>query len=247
MSYPTILRLGVIATVLVAWEVSARLFGDPLFVCPPSLAVAALGRILADPGIDKALLLTLGELAAAFVIAVAVGTFLGLVLGLHGFTRGTVYPIILLLYAVPQATVLPVFVLLLGIGPATKITFGVTHGMFPIAIAIVGSAQSANRALAKTAHSMGATGFQVLRYVVFPHIVPSFFTGMRLCMAGVLLGVILAELYASSANIGYYARAFAETFKPPELFALVGLLSAMAIVFNELCRLAERHFRRWQG
>ena len=40
-------------------------------------------------------------------------------------------PIILLLYGTPQITILPLFILYFGIGPASKIAFGVTHGIFP--------------------------------------------------------------------------------------------------------------------
>ena len=75
--------------------------------------------------------------------------------------------------------------------------------------------------------------------------IPSFFTGMRLGMTAVLLGVLLAELYVSTAGIGFYTRLFAESFSPPELFALIAVLAAIAVTLNELCRMAERHFSRW--
>ena len=69
---------------------------------------------------------------------------------------------------------------------------------------------------------------------------PSLFTGMRLGMTLTLLGVILAELYVSTGGIGYYTRLFAENYDPAPLFALIGSLAAIAILFNELVRLAER-------
>ena len=34
----------------VLWEVGARLFGDPLFICPPSAVVLALGPLSVRPG-----------------------------------------------------------------------------------------------------------------------------------------------------------------------------------------------------
>ena len=43
-----------------------------------------------------------------------------------------------------------------------------------------------------SARSMGANRWQVFRWVVFPHMVPSFFAGMRLAMTNVLLGVLVA-------------------------------------------------------
>ena len=60
---------------------------------------------------------------------------------------------------------------------------------------------------------MGAGCTQILQHVIFPHMVPSFFTGLRLGMTGVLLGVLLAELYVSTAGIGYFTSTF--TPEPP--------------------------------
>ena len=68
---------------------------------------------------------------------------------------------------------------------------------------------------------MGASRWQVLRYIVFPHMIPSFFAGMRLGMTGVLLGVLLAELYVSTAGIGYFTTLFTQNFDPTRLLGLI--------------------------
>ncbi len=64
-------------------------------------------------------------------------------------------------------------------------------------------------------------------------------------MTAVLLGVLIAELYVSTAGLGYYTRHFAQSFSPPNLFALIAVLAAIAVTLNELCRIAERRFSRW--
>jgi NitT/TauT family transport system permease protein len=94
---------------------------------------------------------------------------------------------------------------------------------------------------------MGATRSQIYRRIVFPHLVPSLFTGMRLGMTATLLGIILAELYATRKGIGYFTSFYAESFEPHNLFALVALIAAAAIILNELLRRAETHFSRWRG
>jgi NitT/TauT family transport system permease protein len=69
---------------------------------------------------------------------------------------------------------------------------------------------------------------------------------MRLGMSGVLLGVLLAELYVSTAGIGHFTTMFTETFKPNLLFGLIAMLAAMAIALNEIVRRAENRFSRWR-
>jgi ABC-type nitrate/sulfonate/bicarbonate transport system permease component len=241
-----VVRLGVVALMLIAWEIAARWFIDPLFISPPSRVLLSLGTVWHTNGVPAALRLTLFELAVAFAIAVVIGLTVGLAVGLRPFARRSLMPIILLLYGLPQITILPLFILYFGIGPASKIAFGVTHGMFPIMIAIVAGVQNMKPILLVSARSMGASRWQILRWVVFPHMIPSFFAGMRLGMSGALLGVLLAELYVSTAGIGHFTTMFTENFDPTKLFGLVAMLATMAIMLNEIVRRAETRFSRWR-
>jgi NitT/TauT family transport system permease protein len=100
--------------------------------------------------------------------------------------------------------------------------------------------------LLSSARSMGASQAQVLRHIIFPTMVASVFTGLRLAMSLTLLGVILAELFVSSNGIGNYTQIFAETFKPASLYALILVLAVTAVVLNELVGLVESHFSRWK-
>jgi len=244
---PWIARLVVIALALLLWEIAARWFVDPLFLSPPSRVVASLGALFETRGITAALETTLFELATAFVIAVATGLVLGLAIGLQPFVRLSFFPIVLLLYGMPQVVILPLFVLAFGIGAASKIAFGVTHGIFPVIVTVVAGVQNLKPILITSARSMGANRWQMFRYVIFPHMVPSFFAGMRLGMSGVLLGVLLAELYVSVAGIGYFTTLFTQNFDSARLFGLIGVLAAMAIMLNALVRRAENHFGRWRN
>lgn len=244
---PAVARLGVIIVLFVIWEVSARWFVDPMFLSPPSRAISSLAPLLRSPGVAKALTVTLWELSVAFILSVAIGLAVGLTVGLHCFSHRSLLPIILLLYATPQVTILPLFILYFGIGPASKIAYGVSHGIFPIIVTVVAGVQNIKPILLLSARSMGASRGQLFRWVIFPHMIPSFFTGMRLGMTAVLLGVLLAELYVSSAGIGYFTRRFTESFDPTKLFGLVAMVAAMAIVLNEIVRRAEVRFGRWRS
>jgi ABC-type nitrate/sulfonate/bicarbonate transport system permease component len=244
---PVIARLGVVGAILVAWEAGARMFGDPLFISPPSRVFVAMSHLVRDKDVVAAVTLTCWELIAAFVLSVIFGLFVGLIVGMHRFTRGSIYPIILLLYGMPLATVLPLFVIIFGIGAASKIAFGVSHGVFPIILAVAAGVQNIKPIFLTSARSMGASRRQMLFSVVFPHMLPSLFTGMRLAMSAVLLGVLLAELYVSQAGVGFLTSMYTQTFQPQNLFALVAILAAIAVALNELCRASERRLSRWQA
>jgi NitT/TauT family transport system permease protein len=244
--HPGVVRLGVVAALFVVWEISARYWVDPMFLSPPSRVIGSIQSVFETRGVPAALRITFWELAVAFAMSVAIGLVVGLGVGLSRFSRRTFMPIILLLYGTPQVTILPLFILYFGIGPASKIAFGVSHGIFPIIVTIVAGVQNIKPILMVSARSMGASRWQIFRWVIFPHMIPSFFAGMRLGMTGVLLGVLLAELYVSTAGIGYFTTLFTQNFDPTKLLGLISVLAAMAIVLNELVRRAEVHFGKWR-
>ena len=247
LRHPGVTRLAVVVVMVAIWEIAGRYWVDPDFLSPPSKVLLGLGSVLATEGVPAALLQALYELGVAFLLSVIIGIAIGLTVGLNRFIHKSFMPIILLLYGTPKVTFLPIFVLLFGIGSASKIAFGVMHGMFPIMIGVAAGVQNLKPILLVSARSMGASRWHVLRYVIFPHMIPTLFTSMRLAMTTVLLGVLLAELYVSTAGIGYFTTAFTQDFDPTKLFGLVSMLAVMAVALNETVRRAEVHFSRWRN
>jgi len=242
-----LIRLLLIAALIAVWEIYGRFFANSALVAPPSHVLMVLWpKIIGDPRVLRAVGLALFELATAFALAVVVGTVLGILIGLSELGRRSFYPFVLLLYAIPQVILLPLFVLLFGIGPAGKIAFGFSHGIFPIIVNTVAGMRNVNPVLVRGTEALGASRVAVIRYVILPHMVTTLFASMRLAMTMTLLGVILAELFVSTAGIGYFTQLFAESFAPAPLFALIGTLAVMAIILNELVRLAEARFTRWK-
>src|SRR4030088_892690 len=247
LARPGLARLGVIVLLFGIWEIAARFYVDKMFLSPPSSVFTSLHTVFLTNGVPAALRITFFELFVAFVLSIAIGVTVGLTVGLNRFSHRSFMPIILLLYGTPQITILPLFILYFGIGPASKIAFGVTHGMFPIMVTVIAGVQNIKPILLISAKSMGASRWHIFRWVIFPHMIPSFFSGMRLAMTGVLLGVLLAELYVSTAGIGYYPPLFTQNFDPTKLLVLISMLAAMAIGLNELVRRAEVRFSRWRS
>src|SRR5262249_23298184 len=116
----------------------------------------------------------------------------------------------------------------------------------PIVMPSAAGVQNIKPILLTSARAMGASRWQTLRYVVFPHMIPSFFAGMRLAMTGVLLGVLLAELYVSTAGIGYFTTLFTQNFDPTPPFGPTPLLPPLPALSLGLHVGVRRHGDRAQ-
>lgn len=234
------LRRSLIALIVILLEAYGRFVADPTLFAPPSRIVHSLFvDIFSDPNIVWALVLCIIEIAVAYILAIVFGIAIGLGVGATPFSRRALYPVIILIYVIPQVSFLPLFVLVFGLGAGAKIAFGFSHAIFPIIVNVVAGMRNVRELYVNAARSMGASRSQIIRHVMIPHMVPSLFTGLRLAMTLNLLGVILAELYVSSGGVGFFTRMFAEDFNPAPLFALIGSLAFIAVLFNELVRLAE--------
>lgn len=243
---PTTARFGIVVLFFTFWEIAARLWADPLFLSPPSGVFAAGAKILQENQVVEALLTTFWELAVAFVVSVVIGVIVGILVGGTRLSYRALFPLVLMAYAIPQITILPLFVLYFGPGPASKVAFGISHGVFPIIVNIVAGLRSVRPVLIVSARSMGANRWQLFRRILLPSMVPNLFTGMRLGMSATLLGVLLAELYVSIGGVGYLTGVYTESFQPHSLFALTGILALMAILLNETLRRAEVRQSRWR-
>lgn len=242
---PIYTRIAFIACLLVLWEIGGRI-GSDLFFAPLSKVITSGSAIFFEPEVVNALVTTAWELGIAFVLSVVIGLAIGLAVALNGFTYRTFHPLLLLIYAIPQVTILPLFVLYFGSGPPSKIAFGVSHGLFPIAISVIAGVQGIKPVLLASARSMGAGRWLIFKRITLPYLVPSLFTGMRLATSATLLGVILGELYVSSGGVGHFTRMFTETFQPAKLYALIAALALFAILINETMRAFERRLSRWR-
>ncbi len=242
------LRWGTLIIIVLLWEAGTRWAGDNGLIAPPTAVLRALiAQILPDGQIRAALISAVFEITAAYTIAVAGGFLIGLAVGWTRLGRNSLFPIVMFFYAIPQVAFLPLFTLGFGIGPAAKIAFGCSHGIFPVIVNTIAGMRNINPLYLSAARCMGARRIDIVRHVIFPHITGSFFAGLRLAMTMTLLGVILAELYVSTAGIGYFTRQFADTFDPAPLFALILMLTLIAIAMNGVVRLAERRWLRWKG
>ena len=234
-------RWAIILAAAAALEIYGRFFADPAFIRPVSAIVGAwFNPVMSDERIFWALSMAVFEIAVAYALSIVFGAAIGISIGVSNFARASFLPIVLLLYAIPQVTLMPLFILIFGLGAAGKIAFGFTHGIFPIIVNVVAGMRDINPLHRSAIASMGGARADLLRHVIAPNLAPAFFTGLRLSMTLTMLGVILAELYVSTGGIGYFTRLYAENFNPAPLFALIGTLALIAVLFNSLVRVAER-------
>jgi NitT/TauT family transport system permease protein len=208
---------------------------------------AILLRLLQDPRFVADLGLTASEVGVAFIVAAPLAISTGFLLGERLHLAQTFNPIVHFILAVPQSVFLPVFILAFGIGYFEKVLFGITHAYFVILVNSFAAVRSIPIPLVAAARVFGATPTQIYTRIYLPAMLPLILTGLRLGMIFCIIGVLLAEMYASRHGIGRLIFSWGEAYQVPELLAGILLISFLTIVVNEAMRFAELHVGRFNA
>ena len=242
---PALLRWIIIAVLVALWEALPRLGAiSPLFLPPVS---DTLRVVIVDwAEYLQALLVSLGEVAAALCFACGGGILAGAVMGSVPVLRTLLLPVASSLYAVPLVVLYPVLTVWLGIGSESKIAFAAINGFLPTALATAAGIRTIDPNLILAARSMGATLPQRVLHVVIPASIPTVLAGLRLGGVLVIVSVVVAEMLTSTAGIGYVVSRYRTVLDSTHVFGAVLLIVLLTLMFDRFARFLERRGAAWQ-
>ena len=240
-------RLALLALVLGAWEILPRAgIANALILPPLSDVLRVLVEILGRPQVHEAILVTASEVVVAFIIAVPLGTAIGVLAAESDYFGQIFKPMLFYVFSVPKSIFLPLFILTFGIGFPQKVAYAAFSTLFIVIMSATAAVESVKADHVLVARSYGATRGQILARVYVPSMMPVLLEALRISMIFNFTGVMIAEMYASRTGIGHLISNWGENFQMPQLFAGVILLAAVAIAFNEAVRWLETRFSTWR-
>jgi NitT/TauT family transport system permease protein/taurine transport system permease protein len=239
---PDRLRFLVVIGIVCVWEALPHLgLVPPVLLAPLSATIVA--GIYDAPAFASSLATTCAEVAVGLAIAWLGGAFLGLILGSIRILRETLLPLASSVYAAPLVIIYPVLTAWVGIGPESKVLFAGLYGLFPMLLATAAGVQTVDKRLVVAARSMGATRAQVLLQVMVPAALPAIVSGLRLGAALVAIGVVVAEMLASTAGIGFLITQNRTMFKTAHVYFGILLVLVLAGTLDQLVGFIERRIR----
>jgi NitT/TauT family transport system permease protein len=243
------LRIGVfsVAVVLISWEVLVQ-FGvlNPIIASSPTRIVAAAFVLLADPEFFNNIRVSALEFVIGFTAASVLGASLGLVAGWYRRVGYAIDPLITILYVTPRVALLPVLVLWLGLGPSATTAVVFLGAFFMVLLNTMAGVKTLDPQLIRAARSFMASDRTIFRTIVLPGTFPFLITGLRLGVGRALIGVVIGELFAAAAGLGYFIHITAATLQIDRMFVAVFLISLAGLSANGLLSLAERRVEHWR-
>lgn len=216
-----LLRIAIFwVVVLGAWHLVATsgIWSPYLFPSPLSV-VRSLLRNVQNGTLTDALAHSLLRLAVGYAISMVLGLGLGILTATSRWADDTIGGIVLGLQSLPSITWLPMAVLWFGLTERSIIFVVLMGSTFSIAISSRTGIRSLPPLLVRAAGTLGASKWQMYRYVTAPAMVPAMVQGMkqgwsfawRSLMAGELLFVVtgLGHLLDVGRNLNDINMVFA--------------------------------------
>ncbi len=241
--------LGGIAVLLfvIAWEAVVR-FGlvNPLFSSSPSRIAATFVQMVHEGSLGQDIRVSGAEFLLGYSLAVAVGILLGLAMGWYADVAAVLQPFVAALYSTPRIALLPLLIIWLGIGIWSKVAVVFLVAVFQVLISTEAGVRAADESLIRTARSFGANDRQIFMSIVLPGAVPYLIAGLRLGLGQALVGIVVGELYAATAGVGYEIAVAGETFQTDRVFVGIVILALAAIILMWCLRRLEMKFESWR-
>ncbi len=224
-------------------EVSSRYVPD--YIMPsPVIILKALADLLRTDWLH--VVITLGRLAVAIVFAAVVGVLIGLIMGTSKKVGPYLKALVVVDTGIPALSWMLLAVFWFKDAEA-RIFFILTVILLPFyALNVYEGVRALSTDWVDMLESFRPTRWQMLRYLVAPHIVPYIFLTTKSVIGYAIRMVIFAELVASAFGIGSRMSFAQSTFRIDQVLAWTFLLVAFNLVIQWLANVAERHLLSWR-
>jgi NitT/TauT family transport system permease protein len=226
---------------------AARWRINPIFLSSPTAIAAAFYRVFFVTGeIWNDLRVSGVEYLLGFLLAVAVGIPLGLTAGWYRRFYYAVEPFLSALNATPQVAFLPLIIVWVGIGLWSKIVVIFLLTVLPIAISALAGVKTIDARLLRVARSFGSPEWHLFRNIILPSSVPFLLAGLRLAVGRAMIGIVVGELYAATAGVGFMINVAGSSFQTDKVFVGVIIIAATGLFLIEILRRIEARVEVWR-
>lgn len=236
-----LLRLAVLATILLLWELSARFaWVNPFITSSPSRICKTIAELYRNGSLFLHVKTTLGETLLGFFLAVVIGCVFALALWWSELFRRISEPYLVVLNALPKIALGPLIIIWFGTGSKAIVFMTVLIGLIVAILNMLNGFLSTDENKLLLLRSMGATKLQILTKLVVPSSLPHFISMLKINVGMAWIGSIMGEYIVSKAGIGYLIVYGGQVFKLDLVMSAVFILCALAAAMYALVALLER-------
>ena len=228
-----------LAVVLLSWQLVSASGLVPGFMLPSPIRVAE-AFVNDFPLLMRHLRRTLFQALTGLSVAAAAALVLAVAMDASRLLNRSLSPLLLLTQTMPTIAIAPLLILWMGYGMAPKITLVFLVCFFPMTVGLLGAFAQTDIDAVRLLRSMGASRWQIYRYVKLPQSLPAFFSGLKIAGAYSIVGAVIAEWLGGDAGLGVYMIRVRRSYSFDRMFAVILLTSVLSIALVKVLGLIEK-------
>ncbi len=226
------------------WELIVRAFA-PAYVAKPTGIIRVLPQTIVGKVILEGAGTTLWAVIQGIVIALILGTLVGLAMGHLKVVQRLLGIYVNGLNAMPMIAILPLLTIWFGYSSAARLATIVFAAFFPVAINLSDGARSVPNEYLDVARAYRARRRHIWFGVTLPSSLPYLLAGLRIAIGRALIGAVVAEFFISVDGLGFYILFQSRTFHHNEAFVAVLMLAIFATSVDVLINWLTKRYLRW--
>ena len=239
-------RIGSVALLIAVWQVTADAVHSRLL---PS--ASAVFVVLAEECVHGPLLfhlgITLARVAAAFVVAMIVGTAIGIAMGRSRTIDALFDSWLVLLLNLPALVIIVLAYVWFGLTEAAAIGAVAVNKIPNTAVTLREGARALDRKYSEMAASFHVGRWRTLRHVIMPQLYPYVFAAARSGLALVWKIVLIVELLGRSNGVGFEIQLYFQQFDVTRILAYsIAFMVVMQLIEWALLQPLERRASAWR-
>jgi NitT/TauT family transport system permease protein len=192
-----------VGLLLLVWELVYRAGVKPPYALPsPADVGLTVLALLRDGTLLEAIWTSLSRGGSGFLVAVVIGTPLGLVVGRVKVVRRAIGPVLSGLQSLPSVAWVPAAIIFFGIGNAAIYAVVLLGAVPSIANGMVSGLDQVPPLYQRVGRVLGARGLSAARFVLLPAALPGYIGGLRQGWAFSWRSLMAAELIVNSPELG---------------------------------------------
>jgi NitT/TauT family transport system permease protein len=234
----------VVVLLLAAMEITSRFV--PVYIMPSPLTVWAAAQELffSDP---YHVAVTLVRLAISVTVAMTAGVLVGLAMGMFPRVRPYLKAVVLIDTGIPALSWMLIAVFWFK-NPESRIFFILLVILLPFyALNVYDGVRALPKDHVDMMESFRPSRWQMLRYLIVPHIVPYIFLTTKSVIGYAIRMVIFAELVASAVGIGARMNLAQSTFRIDQVLAWTFFLVILNLLLQSFVTMLEKLSLKWRA
>lgn len=235
-----------LALLVLLWELLALLAGNARLMPPPAVVGARLVEELSGE-LPFHLGTTLARVAAAFAIAMLVGSAIGIAMGRSGGLDRIAGPWLVFFLNLPALVTIVLCYIWIGLNETAAVLAVAVNKIPNVAVTVREGARALDSGLEEMARVFRIPFLRRLRHIVLPQLYPYFAASARSGLALVWKIVLVVELLGRPSGVGFQIATFFQFFDVAGILAYaLAFIAVVQAIEWLLLQPLERLANRWR-